>query len=44
MKEQMVLVISYDHDMKPHYFVCEDMETAKRLYPYAEKRSVTIKK
>lgn len=44
MKEQMVLVIIYDRNMKPHYVVCEDMETAKRLYPHEEKRSVTVKK
>jgi len=41
---QMVLVITYDINRKPHYVVCETMEDAKRLYPSAEKRFVTIKK
>lgn len=41
---QMVLVITYDINRKRHYVVCETMEDAKRLYPSAEKRLVTVKK
>lgn len=43
MCKQMVLIITYDHNRKPHFFVCPDMDTAKKLYPSAEKRFVTIK-
>ena len=43
MKNQMVIVITYDRNHKIHYVLCKDMETAKRLYPSAEKRWVTIK-
>lgn len=43
MKEQMVLVIVKDRNQKEHFYVCKDMETAKRLYPSKEKRFVTVK-
>lgn len=43
MKEQMVLVITYDRNRKEHFFLCRTMEEAKRLYPSAEKRPITIK-
>ena len=42
MKEQMVIVITYNRNNKIHYFLCKDMETAKRFYPSAEKRYVTV--
>lgn len=43
MKKQMVIVIEYDRNWKPHFVICPDMETAKRLYPSAEKRFATVK-
>lgn len=43
MCKQMVLIITYDCNRKPHFFVCPDMDTAKKLYPSAEKRFVTVK-
>lgn len=43
MKDQMVIVITYDRNNKIHYVICKDMETAKKLYPSAEKRYATVK-
>lgn len=43
MKEQMVIVITYDRNNKIYYVICKDMETAKRLYPSAEKRYATVR-
>ena len=43
-KKQMVLVVLKDRNFKSHFVVCETMEDAKRLYPSAEKRLVSIKK
>ena len=40
---QMVLVITYDRNRKKKFFVCPTMEDAKKLYPSAEKRMVTVK-
>ena len=40
---QMVLVITYDRNHKEKFFVCPTMEDAKKLYPSAEKRMVTVK-
>lgn len=40
---QMVLVIIYDRNHKQKFFVCPTMEDAKKLYPSAEKRMVTVK-
>ena len=40
---QMVLVITYDRNRKQKFFVCPTMEDAKKLYPSAEKRMVTVK-
>jgi hypothetical protein len=43
MKDQMVLVTVYDKNLKPHFVLCKTMEDAKRLYPGAEKRLISIK-
>ncbi len=44
MKEQMVIVIILDKNWHEHFVICPDMETAKRLYPSAEKRLATVKR
>lgn len=42
--KQMVLVILYDRNRKQHFVLCETIEDAKRLYPSAEKRPISVKK
>ena len=42
IKEQYVLVTIYDKNRKPHFVVCEDIETAKKYYPSNNKQFITF--
>ena len=42
IKEQYVLVTTYDRNNKPHFIVCENMEVAKTNFPSAEKHFVSM--
>jgi hypothetical protein len=43
IKEQYVLVTTYDRNNKPHFTVCENMEVAKENFPKdAQKQYITM--